>query len=155
MTRYFTLILGILMLALPGCGNSSLQDGDDNGAGDGNFIGRDDQICTSIAAAALSVRVVVPTGWDAEQLRRELQIQVTDAKGPVEMMDLQNEGSTLSTAGAYENQGPMTLRVTLRATSNSLANLVPMMDTEGCHPSMMTVSVEFQPPNKIVLTKSN
>ncbi len=141
--------MSLSVMVLSACGNNSLQTSGKGGAkvtepGDSGVT-----MCTMIAASALGLRVQVPSGWSAQQLAKELKIEVTDGNGPVEMSELEVDGSQLINNGAYENKGPFQVKVTLRSVS---ATTTAKPGFDGCHVIGVGVLVEFQPPNKIMLT---
>lgn len=138
--------MSLSVMVLSACGSNTLQTSDKGGAkiGDPN-----QKICTQIAVSALGISVNVPSGWDPTALASAVKIEVTDDNGPVDMMELEPEGNTLRMNGAYENFGPFKVKVTLGSVSASTNVTV---ENDGCHPKGSNVTVDFQPPNKIVLS---
>jgi len=137
-------ILGILILSA--CGRGELQQDTDPALG--TKIGV--QTCTMIAAAGVTVRAAVPAGWDAEALRRELKVQVSDENGPVELQSSSGNPAELVWSGAYEQQGTFNISVTLRSVTSRTYFTVEM-GPDGCHVQGAVIDVGFAPPNLILV----
>ncbi len=151
MKRNFYLIGILSLLILSACGRNSLQKDENDAELDGR-VGV--ATCTMIAAAGLYVNVAVPAGWDAEALRRELVIQVTDGEGPVEVSPNSGNPAELSWAGAYEKAGPFTITARLRSVSKTLSNVVSTKTPDACHVAGARVTIGFAPPNLITIQQT-
>jgi hypothetical protein len=139
-----------LLLGLTACGvekaDSNVMDFRSNSGGG--------TMCTQEAVSSLMVSAKVPAGWDGQALMDALKVEARNEGGAVPLNPFSDEPSVLNYV-AYEETGTFSVRVTLGSVSEVLSNFVIKKDSSGCHAVGRTITVEFLPPNRIVLTPGN
>lgn len=140
------IILGLALLFTAACGGPATS-----GTKKIEGIGGEQRVCTMIAASSLVVSVNVPSGWDATQLSHELQVNATVDNQAVSSPSPEVNGSVISYI-LYEETGSFDITVRLRNVTETENDFVVSKDSSGCHAVGRTLTVDFAPPNRIVLT---